>query len=149
MQGLFDRKNFGCIHEISSALFHLAQRQSLSLTGAFEWIAENAEECLDFFPIFATKSFALTAVPTTVLLSAKNFDNFSPGVIEAINLEGYKDTIGAMVGAILEARNGIEKYPTVGSTISFPGSRVCFAARPWQPAKKASAGHIFRTLKRS
>ncbi|MBS3809200.1 MAG: ADP-ribosylglycohydrolase family protein [Desulfobacterales bacterium] len=101
----------GRANEFSDALFQLAEWHYLPLQDALTKIADYAKSCLGLDKIFATKSFALTAVPTALLISARHKHDFTEGVIEAVNLGGDTDTIGALVGAILGAKNGLETVP--------------------------------------
>lgn len=99
------------VNEFSDALFQLIEWHSLPLQHALMKIADYAKTCLGLDKVFATKSFALTAVPTALLIAARHERDFTEGVIEAVNLGGDTDTIGAMVGAILGAKNGLETVP--------------------------------------
>ena len=106
-----DPESKKAINELSHVLGELAIWYKLPLQDALDRIARNAEKRLGLDGLFATKSFALTAIPTSILVAARHLDDFREGVIEAINLGGDTDTIGAMVGGILGARNGIESIP--------------------------------------
>ena len=103
----------GAASDFSQLLEELAAWLELPLQDALNRIARHAERSLGLHDLFATKSYALTAVPTALFVSARHLNDFRAGVIEAINLGGDTDTIGAMVGGILGARNGVESIPGV------------------------------------
>jgi ADP-ribosyl-[dinitrogen reductase] hydrolase len=103
----------GAINELSHVLGQLAGWLKSPLRDVLDKIAHSAEEYLGLHGLFATKSFALTAIPTSILVAARHLNDFREGVIEAINLGGDTDTIGAITGAILGTRNGVESIPDI------------------------------------
>ncbi|MFW9996949.1 MAG: ADP-ribosylglycohydrolase family protein [Candidatus Odinarchaeota archaeon] len=54
---------------------------------------------------------ALESVPFSIFAFLKNPSSFETCLLETVMIEGDKDTIGAMVGALLGARLGVEKIP--------------------------------------
>ena len=92
------------IGEFSTTLHKLHSWLALPLQEALEAIAENGRQVLNS-PLFATHSASLLAVTTALLVALRHLTSPKAAIIEAINLGGDTDTIGAIVGAITGAAN--------------------------------------------
>ena len=110
----FNRTAKGAVGEFSLTLAKMADWLALPLSAALESVAANGRDLLNppaERSVFATQSASILAVVTALLVALRNFDSFYDGLVEALNLGGDTDTIGAIVGAILGARLGSTAIP--------------------------------------
>jgi len=128
----------GLVGQFSSTLAKLPGWLELPLEGALESIARNAEQCLGLAGLFATKSTAITAVVTAILIAVRHLDDYQQAVIEAINLGGDTDTIGAMVGAIVGAHLGVDSIPSDWQESVIAREQILLRAEGLLTGKKGS-----------
>jgi len=102
----------GAVGEFSAAMGRLEDWRELPLEHALEAIARNAEPLVPGPGVpFATQSFSITAVPTALLIASRHLEDYRAAVLEAVNLGGDADSIGAMAGAVVGAWCGISGIP--------------------------------------
>ncbi len=109
-----DRLDAASLHSLSAvseAIDKLLQMSHASVPEALASIVTHAEECLGERGLFATKGYALTAVPSAILLASRYSRSFGDGIVSALNLGGDTDTVAAMTGAILGAGHGVTAIP--------------------------------------
>lgn len=114
-----DRHHAG---ELAGTLALLGDLLDRDLAEGLAVIAERAGRCLGNPRMFATKSVAMAAVPTALLVAARHLDDLPEAISEAISLGGDTDTVAAIAGAVVGARVGVEAIPSpwIGCVIAAP-----------------------------
>ena len=118
-------------HAMSTILGEIHERMDLPDSQVLAHIAARAAPLTERPITHGTESFCLAAIPSSILLFAKNASSFEQVIIRAINAGKDTDTVGAMAGALAGALHGYKAIPIEWVVDLKNGDQIYYRVRDW------------------